>query len=70
VLLVSLGEGGSGSAIDVNTRLPVTVKLSDYKVEDPLRGSVDGSRLSTLVPLLKTSIQLAKQGTGSISGVM
>lgn len=28
VLLVNLGEGGSGSAVDVNTRLPVTVSTT------------------------------------------
>ena len=44
----------------------VQVKLSEYEVQDSLGGcwEPEVSRLPVLVPLLKASLQLARQGVG------
>lgn len=41
------------------------IKLSDYELEDTLRGCIDKSELPTLLSLLKASLQLTKQGVYS-----
>ncbi len=40
----------------------IQVKLSDYELEDSPSGCIDKSKLPTLLPLLKASLQLIKQG--------
>ena len=44
----------------------VQVKLSEYEVQDSLGGCREVSRLPVLVPLLKASLQLARQGVGTL----
>ena len=44
----------------------VQVKLSEYEVQDSLGSCMEVSRLPVLVPLLKGSLQLARQGVGTL----
>ena len=69
------GWGGGTDGTDVSYRgdtpfphvsipcsLFMQVKLSEYELEDVLRGCIDKSKLHMLLSLLRTSLQLSKQG--------
>lgn len=59
------GEGGGGEGMCCTCPIWyvfVQVKLSEYEVQDSLGSCMEVSRLPVLVPLLKGSLQLARQG--------
>jgi len=62
------GDTLQGLAVDLSTRESKSVKLAEYEVEDTLKGCMEVSRLLTLIPLLKASLQLSRQG-GCVMGL-
>ncbi|CAI8006132.1 Zinc finger ZZ-type and EF-hand domain-containing protein 1 [Geodia barretti] len=59
-VLTSVKED-SGTVVSCDHREPQMVKLSQCEVQDTLRGCITHSELPSLLPLLRSCLQLAKQ---------